>query len=599
MGCIKNISFKLVLLLLLLASPHVSAQLFTEAPADKQEGTAEIPEDSLGRRTPRGTVSGFFDAVGKQNYDRASRYLKLKRSQQKEKERIRIVKVFQRLLDQGGNIMPYTWLSNKTTGRLDDDIAQELDLVGTVKFEDKEIELFVENTATGNAPPLWHFSQETVKSIASLTIEEELLLDRILPQGLKERMLAGVPLGHWIAVVLLVVFAYLLSWALIASLSLILRAIWKKARTKPTRSLVEAFELPFRLYLAVWIFISLTQEIGISIIVRQRFSGITVTIGIIAILILLWRLADLISTLSKDRMSRSGRVSAISVILFLRRTAKVALIFLGAIAVLSAIGVDVTTWFAALGIGGLALALGAQKTIENFVGSVTLITDQPIRVGDFCKIGDVSGTVEQIGVRSSKIRTGERTVITIPNGDLSASRIENFAHRDRFLFSPTLELRLETTPDQIRYLLVELRALLYSHPMVNPDPAKVRFTGFGTSSLKLEFWAYIDAPGYDQFQEAQEDILLRIMDIIESSGTALAVPAQTVYMARDKGKSEEKTAAAEDKVRKWKKNNELQLPVFDIDKINEIKNTIKYPPEGSVSRNKEDGTSEIPAENKL
>lgn len=599
MGCIKNISSKLVLLLLLLASPHVSAQLFTEAPADKQEGTAEIPEDSLGRRTPRGTVSGFFEAVGKQNYDRASRYLKLKRSQQKEKERRRIVKVFQRLLDQGGNIMPYTWLSNKTTGRLDDDIAQELDLVGTVKFQDKEIELFVENTATGSAPPLWQFSQETVKSIASLTIEEELLLDRILPQGLKERMLAGVPLGHWIAVVLLVVFTYLLSWALIASLSLILRAIWKKARTKPTRSLVEAFELPFRLYLAVWIFISLTQEIGISIIVRQRFSGITVTIGIIAILILLWRLADLISTLSKDRMSRSGRVSAISVILFLRRTAKVALIFLGAIAVLSAIGVDVTTWFAALGIGGLALALGAQKTIENFVGSVTLITDQPIRVGDFCKIGDVSGTVEQIGVRSSKIRTGERTVITIPNGDLSASRIENFAHRDRFLFSPTLELRLETTPDQIRYLLVELRALLYSHPMVNPDPAKVRFTGFGTASLKLEFWAYIDAPGYDQFQEAQEDILLRIMDIIESSGTALAVPAQTVYMARDKGTSEEKTAAAEDKVRKWKKNNELQLPVFDIDKINEIKNTIKYPPEGSVSRNKEDGTSEIPAENKL
>src|SRR5690606_534526 len=107
MGCIKNISFKLVLLLLLLAFPHVSAQLFTERPADKQEGTAEIPEDSRGRRTPRGTVSGFFDAVGKQNYDRASRYLKLKRSQQKEKERIRIVKVFQRLLDQGGNIMPY------------------------------------------------------------------------------------------------------------------------------------------------------------------------------------------------------------------------------------------------------------------------------------------------------------------------------------------------------------------------------------------------------------------------------------------------------------------------------------------------------------
>ena len=589
----------LLLCLLFLMSNNLSAQLLPGTTAETEEAAAAIPEDSLGRRTPRGTVSGFFDAVGEQNYTRASRYLKLRRSQQSTKERERIVKVFQRLLDQGGDIMPYTWLSNVPEGRTDDQMAPELDLVGSVKVDNEEIELFVENIAAANAPAVWQFSEETVRAIAAVSIEDELLVDRVMPQVLEDTMLAGVPLGHWIAVILLIAFAYLLSWAIIAAIHFIIRLLWKKARTEPTRSVVTAFELPFRIYFAVWIFISLSQQIGVSIVVRQRFSAITVTIGIIAILILLWRLADLISTFSKDRMSRSGRVSAISVILFLRRTAKVALIFLGGIAVLSAVGVDVTTWFAALGIGGLALALGAQKTIENFVGSVTLISDQPVRVGDYCKIGDITGTVEQIGVRSSKIRTGDRTIVTIPNGDLSASRIENYAHRDRFLFNPTIEVRYETTPDQVRYLLVELRSLLYSHPMVNPDPAKVRFTGFGASALKLEFWAYIDAPNFDVFQEVQEDLLLRIMDIVAESGTDFAFPSQTLYMARDKGVSEERANEAEAKVRSWKETNELQIPAFDIDRINEIKNTIKYPPEGSVKNKKEDGAAEVPEENKL
>src|SRR5690606_23005857 len=135
------------------------------------------------------------------------------------------------------------------------------------------------------------------------------------------------------------------------------------------------------------------------------------------------------------------------------RAAKIAIVALGIIWILGAIGVDITTGLAALGIGGLALALGAQKTIENFVGSVTLITDQPIRVGDFCSVAGTTGTIEKIGMRSTRIRTLDRTVVTIPNGEFSSSKIENYAHRDRFWFHPVIGLRYETTPDQIRYLL--------------------------------------------------------------------------------------------------------------------------------------------------
>ena len=211
-----------------------------------------------------------------------------------------------------------------------------------------------------------------------------------------------------------------------------------------------------------------------------------------------------------------------------------------------------------------------------------MIADQPVRVGDFCKIGEVSGTVESIGMRSTKLRTGDRTIVTIPNGDLAASKIENFAHRDRFLFDPTLEFRRDTSPDQIRFLLVELRKILYSHPMVSNDPAKVRFTGFGESSVKIEIWAYVLAPGFDDFQEVQEDILLKMMDIIAQSGTALAYPARTLFVTDDKGIAEESAVEIKERVKQWKEDKDLQLPKFTPEAIEKLKGATSYPPEGAA-----------------
>jgi MscS family membrane protein len=257
-------------------------------------------------------------------------------------------------------------------------------------------------------------------------------------------------------------------------------------------------------------------------------------------------------------------------------------VIIGIIAILGAVGVDVTAGIAALGIGGIALALGAQKTMENFVGSVSLIVDQPIRVGDYCRIGDIKGTVESIGMRSTTLRTAARTIVTIPNAEFAASKIENYTHRDRFLFNPILTFRMETTPDQLRYLLVELRALLYSHPSVLNSSPIVRFKGITADALKVEMTAYIEASNVDASHEVQEDLLLRILDIIDKSGTGLAYPSQTIYFTRDGGNSEEKTAQAEETVKKWKENSELQLPKFDQKRVDELRGMIQYPEEGSV-----------------
>lgn len=577
------------LLMLLLVPNFMAAQLLGSAKTTVEE-PLKSPEDSLGRRTPQGTVNGFIKALGDQNYLRASQYFVLsKRSYRKPSERIKIARTFQQLLDQGGNFSPSSIISNKETGKTDDDLQAGEDIVGNITDGKTSRQIYVENQSDDNEPALWLFSAETVEAIASAdTSGEKTFLDRVLPAALIERKLGNVPIGHWAVVVVMTVISYLLSRLLIFIISFIIQKLWKKAATEEGQAIIDAFTLPVHLYLTVILFVALTKNMGISIIVRQRFSIIILTIGILAFLILLWRMTDFVSGYTRNKMNRRGRLSAVSAILFLSRTTKAAIVFIGIIALLGIIGVDVTAGIAALGIGGIALALGAQKTIENFVGSVSLIADQPIRVGDYCRVDDIKGTVEAIGMRSTTLRTAARSIVTIPNGQLSASKIENYAHRDRFIFNPIFNFRMETTPDQMRYLLVELRSLLYSHPAILNSPPIVRFTGITGDALKVEITAYIEAVTFEISQEVQEDILLRMMDIIENSGTSLAYPSQTLYMARDTSLSDEKTAAVSETVKKWKEDNELQLPKFDPKRIEKLRNSIKYPDDGSFKSNEEE-----------
>ncbi|CAN5843350.1 hypothetical protein BH24BAC1_BH24BAC1_27400 [soil metagenome] len=556
----------------------------------KESAEAPAPswaEDSLGRRTPRGTVYGFINAVADENYDRATRYLNLSATPKKirTKEGLRLAQALQRALDQGGHILPFSRISNNLDGQGDDNLGPNLDRVGSVTANGESFDLFVERTEAPDGGPLWLFSSQTVQRIPTVTeVASVPLVDRVLPAILLENKLWGVPIGHWLAMILLAVLAYALAWAITYFFLFLTHFLWRKSREEPLAGVMNAFALPILLYMAVWMLGATSREVGISIIARQWFSEMNVIVALIALVLLIWRLVHFTTKFSERQLARRGNQAGVSAVLFLRRSAKVALIFFGAIAVLGTFGFDVTTGLAALGIGGIALALGAQKTVENFVGSVTLIADQPIRVGDFCKVGDTVGTVEQIGMRSTRIRTNDRTIVTIPNGEFSSLKIENFAHRDRYWFHPVLDLRYETTPDQVRFLLVELRAILYAHPKVLPDPARVRFVELAASSLKLEIFAYVQAKDFNEFLEVKEDLILRIMEVVEASGTGFAFPSQTLYLARDKGLSEEKAQEVAEKVRQWREEGELHIPSFDFDHITHISNSIPYPPLGSSKR---------------
>jgi MscS family membrane protein len=303
---------------------------------------------------------------------------------------------------------------------------------------------------------------------------------------------------------------------------------------------------------------------------------------VVAVIYLAFRLVDIFSHWSRDRLMERGQVSAIGMLPLARKTFKVFLMTLGVLAVMQNLGVNVTALITGLGVGGLAIALAAQKSIENLFGGMTLVVDQPVRVGDFCRFGDQVGTVETVGLRSTRIRTLDRTLVTIPNAQFSEMKLETFAARDRIRLILQLGLRYETTPDQMRYVLVELRKVLYAHPRVLEDPARVRFVGFGASSLDLEVFAYADTTDFNEFLAIREDVFLRIMDVVEASGTGFAFPSQTLYMERGAGPDPERTREAEARVAAWRERGELQLPHFTREEIDALDDTLDYPPTGSA-----------------
>ncbi len=359
---------------------------------------------------------------------------------------------------------------------------------------------------------------------AALVADDRPIIQR-LPDPLVSWQFLGTPLWRVIGLALLALALAVLS-RLVSRLALVCcEPLVKRTFPSVNRSLLEAFVGPFALLVSVLLFRAGLEWIAPS---PKLHLFLTRALTLLLFGALFW-----LSTVAVDLSISHLRVrlrehhqTFYSVLPLASRIAKLLILALMIVAVLGAWGYNTNTILAGLGVGGIAIALAAQKTLENLFGGVSIITDRPVSVGDFCKFGDKEGTVEDIGLRSTRVRAPDRTLVTIPNGQFSSMTIENISARDKMFFHFKLNLRRDTTPSQLRALLASISQILKENSKLEPGTFSVRFVGLEKDSLDLETSAYVLTQNGDEFAQTQQELYLEILDAVSDAGASVAMPAQ-------------------------------------------------------------------------
>ena len=485
-------------------------------------------KDPLNRDTPQSSVFAFLEACRMHDYTRAEKYLDRRKVPAKSrlKDGPQLAEQLCQVLLRDARFDVGT-LSRNPEG---DPAQPNRERVDSFRDGDKAIDIDLERVTFRAESAVWLFSQQTVDSIPQLArIASDSIIEKHLPEPLLKWKLMDTPVWIWIALILLAALAGVLS-KLAARLAVSsLEGLFHAVAPRMDPRLLESLLEPLRLLLAVGGFMAGTQFLEMSAALRklvERGGSLLLFWGAAW---LLAKLVDLVMVRLRMVLAAKHQSFAYSALPLTSRALKIVIFLLTIAAVLSNWGYNTSTIIAGLGVGGVAIALAAQKTIENLFGGVAVITDRPVAVGDFCKFGDRVGTVEDIGLRSTRIRTLDRTLVSIPNGNFSSMTLENFSKRDKMWFHFTLNLRRDTTPDQVRTLLKGIAETLKKHPEVETGAIPVRFIGVGTYSLDVEVFAYIVTQDGDKFMEIQQELLLWILDAVESAGTALALPTQEFF----------------------------------------------------------------------
>jgi MscS family membrane protein len=494
------------------------------APVSSEPAT---PADSLGRDTPRGAVRGFLTASRTGDYETAVHYLN---TRLRGADAVDLARQLYGVLDRR---LParLNEVSAKPEGSLYSPDKPDTDLVGTITSLEGNVDITVQRVTQGKSV-LWLFSKDTLDAIPALYEEvSKVSAGNVLPKFLTDTTIAQVPLFEWLLVFVGMPLVYVLTGLLNRIVSPFVGSLWRKIRNQSNLGNTEVLPKPVRLLLLVLVIRWMLANIGLPLLARQFWSGVAaiLTISAIAWLVLMvnaWGEGHI------RRHLRAGNLTgSVATLRLVRRTVDLLVLFAGVLIALSRFGINVTAALAGLGVGGIAVALAAQKTLENVIGGVSIIADHAMQLGDVLKVGDTLGTVEDIGLRSTRIRTRDRSIVIIPNGQIANVNIENLSSRDMFWFHPILSLRYETTAAQMRSVLEGLRAMLAAHRLVDPDALRVQFLGFGTSSLDVEVFAYIRSRDFPHFLEVQEELLLRVMDVVDAAGTKMALPTQANYVA--------------------------------------------------------------------
>ncbi len=544
------------------------------------KAAANAPVDPLGRTTPSGTMLGFLQAAQAGDYGIAAQFLQMspvRRQSEGEQMATKLKVVLDRAFS--GRFNNFT----QAEGIPQEGVPLGRQKLGTMSSGDVEVDLELVRVADPSAGKIWLISSETLSKIPELYDQVQARqVESRLPKVLVKHEFAGMPLWQFLALLLALPVAAALGWLVLALLEIPLRW-WARRRGEVEVANWRSVSGPAWLLASTLVHQFFAYYLHIPLLSRHYYFQITTIALIISATWILWRVVQWSLRRVRNRALARGHAGTGSLMLLGERIIKAVIFVVGVLAVLGNLGFNMSTALAGLGIGGLAIGFGAQKTIENLFGGVSVLGDEVFRVGDVCRFGDRTGVVEDIGLRSTRIRTDERTLVAIPNGTVATINLENLSRRDKILFKTTLGLRLDSKPDHVRFVLAEVRRLLYSHPKVETKTVRVRLIDIAGSSLSVELVSYILTRDFNEFAAVREDLLLRMLDVMEDSGGSLALPSQTLYLSRDSGVDKEKTDNAVKKIAELRDGKNLPFPDFHEEDISSFKGSIEYPqPESAV-----------------
>lgn len=486
---------------------------------------AAAPSDPLGRQSPQSSVTGFLRACGNRDYQTAAQYFDLRRFPASYRQRSgpELSRKLEALLNSDPRFSLLR-LSRDAQGDRSDPADPNRQPVASVVQNGQTFSADLERvTLTAAGPPVWLFSEATAEGLGAFeTSSLAPAIEHYLPPFLVEPQFLETALWKWLALgllaLLMVSLSRLLDWAVRGLLQIPERHFQRHWRTPWLAALIQ----PLRVML--WLAI---LRIGIGVVDPSAIArlyigrGMEMTfVGSVAWCLI--RLVDLFIGHVEGKLDARQRIASGAMLRLGRRTANAAIVVLATLLMLENWGYNTSTLIAGLGVGGIAIALAAQQTIANVFGGVSLIGDQPIRIGEFGKFGDMIGVVEDIGMRSTRVRTLNRTLVSVPNSNFAGLNLENYSVRDKILFNPSFQIKRETTDDQVHALIEAIGKLLAGKKEIEPAPTPARIVGIAAGYFTLEVFAYVLTADVNSFYRTQSELLLEINGLFRAAGIELA-----------------------------------------------------------------------------
>lgn len=473
------------------------------------------------------------------------------------------------------NIADLSNISDDPAGNLQDGLVSYRELIGTVVISTGEVPIYLQRVPDGKGGRTWKLSNATVMRIPEMWDElgysaAAIYLNNLLPR------FTFMGMDNW--QVLATVAFLIITWPLAALVSSLLMRIVLLIPNGFPGGIRNFFHGPAQFFLFVMINKLLMGYLGLSLTARVYLESSGV--DYIAYTVLFLGLLSLARDYQIKRMEIAGKAEYVALLKPLTTIVKGIVIAVMALIWADQAGYNMSTILAGLGVGSIAVALAAQKTLENIIGAITLYTARPVKPGDLCRFGTITGVVEEIGLRSTLIRTLNRTMLVVPNSVFSSVEVENLSSRDRIRYYRHVVLQMANA-DQLRIITAKLRELFYSHPMVMQETVSIRFESIEQATAVLRLDAGIATTNYQEFLAAAEDLNLHIVELVHETGAIFSGPGQVLQIREFKQASDEELAKIRATLDDWREQDRLPFPDHSADEKQKFKGQLDYPTPGS------------------